>query len=60
MYASMPDTITSVMRSAQRDESLTRKQKSFQENQHNISSSSPSLQPELPPLRGILGKRLEK
>ncbi|MPC70835.1 hypothetical protein E2C01_065096 [Portunus trituberculatus] len=26
MYASMPDTITSVMRSAQRDESLTQKQ----------------------------------
>ncbi|MPC69910.1 hypothetical protein E2C01_064143 [Portunus trituberculatus] len=30
-YASMPDTITSVMCSAHRDGSLTRKQNSFQE-----------------------------
>ncbi|MPC38360.1 hypothetical protein E2C01_031866 [Portunus trituberculatus] len=30
MYASMPDSITSVMRSAQKGGSLTRKQKSFQ------------------------------
>ncbi|MPC75979.1 hypothetical protein E2C01_070380 [Portunus trituberculatus] len=37
MYASMPDTITSVTRSAQRDGSLTRKR----ENQHNTSSGPP-------------------
>ncbi|MPC46427.1 hypothetical protein E2C01_040147 [Portunus trituberculatus] len=36
MYASMPDTIISIVRSAQKDGSLTRKHS--RENQHNTSS----------------------
>ncbi|MPC13586.1 hypothetical protein E2C01_006324 [Portunus trituberculatus] len=44
MYASMPDTITSVMHSAQRDGSLARNSNHSRENQHNISSDASNWQ----------------
>ncbi|MPC60836.1 hypothetical protein E2C01_054895 [Portunus trituberculatus] len=54
MYASLPDTITSVMRSAQRWVSDTDHSK---ENQHNTSSGTPTGRgktPEALPLTGNL------
>ncbi|MPC46399.1 hypothetical protein E2C01_040120 [Portunus trituberculatus] len=63
MYASMPDTVTSVMRSAHRDGFRHLNSNYSRENQHNTSSgpqTGKGKTPEAPPLKGDPEEGLEK
>ncbi|MPC88632.1 hypothetical protein E2C01_083548 [Portunus trituberculatus] len=60
MYASMPDTITSVMRLAHEDGSLTQKSNHSMENQLNTSSGPPSVKGKMPEALGDSEEGLEK